>query len=130
MPDGWTPKHQRVLDRNTERFGASNGDRVISDLLRDYSPEIVSAACDYHYDNNGGALDVRMLRGVCQRMKRGEWKMPTTGKGRSGPVAMAAPNPILPYVPPVPTAPGPKLDPKGIAAAIEAGYVAGKRGAS
>ena len=44
LPSGLPPDKQRVLDRQVKRWGASNGDRVVGDLLEDYSAEIVAAA--------------------------------------------------------------------------------------
>lgn len=70
------PDKQRVLDRQLDRWGASNGDRVISDLLKDYPAEIVAAACDFHYFDNDGVLDARRLRGICREMLAGRWKIP------------------------------------------------------
>jgi hypothetical protein len=79
VPEGWTPAHKAVLDRQTERFGASNGDRTIADLLRDFEPRIVAAACDHHYVDNGGSLDPRRLLGICRAMQAGRWKLPAEG---------------------------------------------------
>ena len=81
-PSKLPPDKQRVLDRQTQRWGASNGDRVVGDLLADYSAEIVRAACDHHYADNHGSLDPARLLGICRAMQAGKWKLPAKGSPR------------------------------------------------
>lgn len=83
-----TAEARRVLDRATERWGASNGDRIVADLLKDFAPAVVGAACDQHYARAKGVLQPERLLGICQAMHSGKWQLPAKGAAidtRAGP---------------------------------------------
>lgn len=120
-PKAWTAEHQRVLDRNVDRFGSSSGERLIVDLLRDYLPKVVAAGCDEHYTRNNGALNGPQLRGICRAIHEGRWGMSTGGKGKSGgEVPYQANTPTPGYFPPRLVDPGPKISAADALAAMRA----------
>ena len=76
----FTDEEQALVTRAAERWGASNGDAVVGDLLREYPAAWVKLACEAEWDKHGLALNPRYLRGILQGYQR-EGGPP---KGKSG----------------------------------------------
>ena len=64
---------KRAIAIAAERWGASNGDAVVGDLLRTYEPDLVMAAMDKHFDAAGAKFKPAMLRGICRGMFNDGW---------------------------------------------------------
>lgn len=63
-----SPACKAVIAMGAQRWGASNGDAVVGDLLRTFPPQFVQAASDRHWDKFGANLNPGYLRGTCQSM--------------------------------------------------------------
>ncbi len=85
----WGPDQEAVLAVGVERWGASCGDAVVADLLRDFTPDLVRAAMDRHWDNVGEAIKPALLRGICRGIWNDGW--PPKVKLKSSPKARAEP---------------------------------------
>ncbi len=85
----WGADEQAVVDLALERWGASNGDSVVMDLLRDYPAALVRAAMDRHWDNVGEAIKPALLRGICRGIWNDGW--PPKVKLKPSPKARAEP---------------------------------------
>ncbi|MGO9920972.1 MAG: hypothetical protein ACLQIB_40575, partial [Isosphaeraceae bacterium] len=73
-----------VVALATQRWGASNGDCMIGDLLRAYPVELVRAAIDRHWDKVGARIRPALLRATCQGMLADGWTPGQPAPGRSG----------------------------------------------
>ena len=62
----WDDRQQQCVDLATRRWGASNGDVIVGDLLRSYSAEIVMESIDQHWDKVGQAIAPALLRSTCK----------------------------------------------------------------
>ena len=62
----WDSRQQECIDLATQRWGACNGDYVVGDLLRTFTPEVVMAAIDRHWDKVGPSLRPALLRATCE----------------------------------------------------------------
>jgi hypothetical protein len=62
----FTPEETEIVARATSRWGASNGDAVVGDLLREYPPAWVRAACDREWEKHQQNLHVSYLRAILQ----------------------------------------------------------------
>jgi hypothetical protein len=80
----WDPRQQECIDLAIQRWGASNGDCIIGDLLRAYPAELVKAAIDRHFDKVGPGLRPALLRATCEGMLSDGWK-PDPEKPPPGP---------------------------------------------
>ncbi len=72
-PPIFDSRQQEVLDLATQRWGSSNGDCIVGDLLRIYPPELVMEAMDRHFDKVGPAIRPALLRAACQGMLSDGW---------------------------------------------------------
>jgi hypothetical protein len=64
------PENAPVLKMASERWGASNGDKAVGDLLREFPPAWVKKACDAAWDKFGDVFKPAYIRGTCQ----GYWR--------------------------------------------------------
>ena len=78
-PPSWDSQQQEVIELATQRWGSSNGDYFVGDLLRTYSAELVMEAIDRHWDKVGPGIRPPLLRATCVGMFADGWK-PETGK--------------------------------------------------
>ena len=70
----WDPAQQEVIDLAGQRWGASNGDCIVGDLLRTYSAELVMEAIDRHWSKVGPALRPALLMATCRGMLADGWQ--------------------------------------------------------
>lgn len=64
------PAQQECIRIATERWGASSGDAIVGDFLRDYPAAWVRIAMDLEWDAHGKAIAPRYMRGILQRFQR------------------------------------------------------------
>jgi hypothetical protein len=96
----WGPDQQAVVQLALERWGASNGDAVIGDFLRDYPAPWVRAAIDRAWDKLGQDLRPAYIRGILRGFQRdGGPKQVSKGPVAYKPTPIAAVKPDRP--PPV-----------------------------
>jgi len=64
--EAWTDRQQQCIDQAARHWGASNGDVIIGELLRTFSPEIVMASMDVHFERFKKNLKPAYLRKTCE----------------------------------------------------------------
>lgn len=79
-----TEADQRAIALATERWGASNGDSTVGDLLRTYEPDLVIEAMNRHWDKQGAKIKPALLRGACEGMFNDGWKLSDRANGQHG----------------------------------------------
>jgi len=62
----WDDRQQQCIDQATRHWGASNGDVIVGELLRTFSPEIVMASMDVHFERFKQELKPAYLRKTCE----------------------------------------------------------------
>lgn len=67
IPDD--PVAKQCLQLAMDRWGASNGDALVGDLLRTFKPPIVRHAIDREWDKHGANLKPSYLRSICQEVQ-------------------------------------------------------------
>ena len=77
-----SPEANAVIAVALERWGASNGDSVAGDLLRDYPPALVRMAMDRHWDSHKQDLRPAFLRGICRGLWKDGWPPPEVKRAR------------------------------------------------
>jgi len=66
LAQAWDSRQQQCVDQATRHWGASNGDVIIGELLRTFSPEIVMASMDVHFERFKNNLKPAYLRKTCE----------------------------------------------------------------
>jgi len=84
-PPLFNSRQQEVIDLATARWGASNGDSIVGDLLRVYSPELVMEAIDRHFAKVGASIKPALLMATCRGMLADGW---TPEAGNSKPLTV------------------------------------------
>lgn len=64
IPDD--PVSKQCLQLALDRWGACNGDSVIGDLLRTFTPKVVRYAMDRMWDKHGDRLNPAYIRSICR----------------------------------------------------------------
>jgi hypothetical protein len=96
------PIQKEIIEIATQRWGASNGDSVVNDLLRDYEADLLREAIDRHWDQVGKALHPARLRAYCKTLLANGWKPGQPSQGRSsGSVPYKPEGPVPPSVKPM-----------------------------
>jgi len=99
---GWDDKQRQVIDLATSRWGASNGDFIVGDLLRGYWAELVMEAIDRHFAKVGPAIKPALLMATCRGMLADGWKPEGPSQRRStGSVPYKPEGPVAPPVAPL-----------------------------
>ena len=80
----WDSHQKECIDLAAQRWGASNGDYHIGDLLRTYTAELVMEAMDRHFAKVGPAIRPALLIATCRGMLADGWKPETSGKPPAG----------------------------------------------
>jgi hypothetical protein len=87
-PDGTTlplnSLQNECISVAASRWGASNGDSAVGDLLRSYEADLVREAIDRHWAKVGPALNRALLIGTCRGMLAAGWKREQPAQRRSG----------------------------------------------
>ncbi len=78
------PISKECLQLATERWGASNGDAIIGDLLRTFPPKVVRFAMDREWDKHGAAIRASYIRTICREVDaEGIPKKPGEDRGKT-----------------------------------------------
>ena len=78
-PVSWDSRQQEVMELARERWGASNGDYFVGDLLKTHTADLVMEAIDRHWNKVGPAIRPPLLAATCRGMQADGWT-PVTGK--------------------------------------------------
>jgi len=100
-PPGWDSRQEEVVALATQRWGSSNGDCMIGDLLRAYPVELVKAAVDRHWDKVGPNIRPALLRATCQGMLADGWTPNQPSREGDGSVPYKRDGPTPPPVKPM-----------------------------
>ncbi len=65
-PPVWNDHQQQCIEQATTKWGASNGDIFVGELLGIFHEDVVMEAMDAYWDKNGRDFRPRLLRGFCQ----------------------------------------------------------------
>ena len=80
IPPPWNPRQQECIDLAAQRWGASNGDCQVGDLLRVYTPELVMEAMDRHFAKVGASIRPPLLIATCRGLFNDGWTSGSNGK--------------------------------------------------
>lgn len=69
-PRAFGPEEQGIIEIATRRWGASNGDRIIGDFLKEYPTGWVRRAMDEMFDALQGDFRPKYLRSILQRFQQ------------------------------------------------------------
>ena len=98
----WNSLQQECIDIATRRWGASNGDSCVGDLLHSYEANLVREAIDRHWSKVGHAFHLARLIGTCRSMLANGWKPEgPTQRRTGGEVPYKPEGPIAPPVAPL-----------------------------
>ncbi len=61
-----TPHQQECINQATEKWGASNGDMYIGEMLKVYHEDIVMECMDKYWDKHGQQFKPALFRGYCK----------------------------------------------------------------